>query len=74
MIKKIDELFRLFLQSEYRVTQRAAWPLSYCAIAHPHLMENNYEELLDNLKKPIFMIQLKEIPSVSSIGKYPETK
>jgi hypothetical protein len=45
-------LFRLFLNGEYRVTQRAAWPLSYCAIAHPHFMENNHEQLLANLKKP----------------------
>lgn len=49
--KKFNELFQLFLHGEYRVTQRAAWPLSYCAIAHPHLMENNYSALLNNLKK-----------------------
>ena len=49
--KKFNELFLLFLNGEYRVTQRAAWPLSYCAIAHPHLMEHNYKKLLDNLKK-----------------------
>ena len=42
----------MFLSGEYRVTQRAAWPLSYCVIAHPHFMEHNYEELLGNLKKP----------------------
>ena len=50
--KKFNELFHLFLHSEYRITQRAAWPLSYCVIAHPHFMEHNYEELLGNLKKP----------------------
>ena len=50
--RKFNELFRLFLHGEYRITQRAAWPLSYCTIAHPHLMEHNYEALIDNLKKP----------------------
>jgi hypothetical protein len=50
--KKFNELFHLFLHSEYRTTQRAAWPLSYCAIAHPHFMEHHYEELLENLKTP----------------------
>jgi hypothetical protein len=50
--KKFNELFHLFLFGEYRVTQRAAWPLSYCVIAHPDFMEHNYEELLGNLKKP----------------------
>ena len=33
--KRFDGLFNLFLNDEYRVTQRAAWPLSYCVIAHP---------------------------------------
>jgi hypothetical protein len=50
--KKFNELFDLFLHGEYRVTQRAAWPVSYCVIAHPHFMEHKYEELLANLKKP----------------------
>ena len=50
--KRFDELFQLFLNGGYRVTQRAAWPLSYCAIAHPALMENNFKKLAGNLKKP----------------------
>ena len=50
--ERFNELFHLFLNGEYRITQRAAWPLSYCAIAHPELMKNNFEKLLNNLKKP----------------------
>jgi hypothetical protein len=50
--KKFNELFQLFLHGEYRITQRAAWSLSYCVIAHPQFMEDNYEALLANLKKP----------------------
>ncbi len=57
--KKFNELFQLFLHGEYRVTQRAAWPLSYCAIAHPSLMENNYAALLNNLKKPTLHDSIK---------------
>ena len=49
---KFNELFHLFLHSAYRVTQRAAWPVSYCVIAHPHFMEHNYEALLANIRKP----------------------
>lgn len=37
-IKKFDQLFSLFLNDECRVTERAAWPLSYCVIAHPSFM------------------------------------
>ncbi|MEP6627899.1 MAG: hypothetical protein ABJA32_07945 [Ginsengibacter sp.] len=51
-IKKFNELFELFLQSEYRITQRAAWPMSHCAIAHPEFMQNNFDKLVQNLKKP----------------------
>ncbi len=50
--ERFNELFHLFLNGEYRVTQRAAWPLSYCAIAHPELMKSNFKKLLNNLKKP----------------------
>lgn len=50
--KRFDELFKLFLNGEYRVTQRAAWPLSYSAIAHPNLINKNLAVLLNNLKKP----------------------
>ncbi len=50
--EKFNQLFKLFLHSEYRVNQRAAWPLSYCVIAHPCLIEDHYEELLENLKRP----------------------
>lgn len=49
--KRFNQLFYLFLNDEYRVSQRAAWALSYAAIAHPHLMRNNYDKLLINLKK-----------------------
>lgn len=50
--KRFDQLFNLFLNDEYRVTQRAAWPLSYCAILHPSLIKNNFDKLINNLNKP----------------------
>lgn len=50
--KKFDELFNLFLNDEYRVTQRAGWPLSYSAIEHPEFMKKNFSALISNLKKP----------------------
>ena len=50
--KRFDELFELFLNAEYRVTQRAAWPLSYSVIAHPEFINKNFSKLINNLKKP----------------------
>lgn len=40
--KKFAELVNVFLEGPYRVTQRMAWPLSYCieqntTLIHPHL-------------------------------------
>lgn len=51
-LKRFNELFHLFLEDENRVTQRSAWPMSYCVIAHPDLMKNNFGRLIDNLNKP----------------------
>ena len=50
--KRFDELFKLFLNDEYRVVQRAAWPLSYCVINHPELIRKHFSKLVKNLGKP----------------------
>lgn len=49
--KRFDELFNLFLNAEYRITQRAAWPLSYCVISHPDLISPHFSKLVKNLHK-----------------------
>jgi hypothetical protein len=35
---RFRELMHLFVRGEYRITQRAAWPLSYCVQAYPKLI------------------------------------
>jgi hypothetical protein len=50
--QRFDELFQLFLSNEYRVVQRAAWPVSYCVQAHPRLIRKHLKELIKNLGKP----------------------
>jgi hypothetical protein len=50
--ERFDHLFEIFLNDEYRVVQRAAWPLSYIAIAHPQFIQRHFSELLRNLEKP----------------------
>ena len=49
---RFDELFKLFSSDEYRVVQRAAWPLIYAAIAHPRLIQKHLTSLIRNLRKP----------------------
>ena len=50
--KNFDELFFLFLNDEYRVVQRAAWPVSFAVIAHPELIRKHWSNLIKNLQKP----------------------
>ncbi len=50
--QRFDELFSLFLNDDYRVVQRAAWPVSYCVMAHPSLINKHWKRFINNLKKP----------------------
>lgn len=51
--QRFDELFSLFLHDEeYRVVQRASWPLSNAAEAHPSFITPHFSGLLSNLEKP----------------------
>ncbi|MBL0182828.1 MAG: hypothetical protein IPP96_11265 [Chitinophagaceae bacterium] len=49
--ERFDQLFGLFLNDEYRVVQRAAWPVSYCVIAHPIFINKHWKQFINNLKK-----------------------
>ena len=50
--QRFDQLFDLFLNDEYRVVQRAAWPLSYAVTGHPKFIHKHFSKLLRNLQKP----------------------
>lgn len=51
--KRFDALFSLFMyDEEYRVVQRAAWPVSYCVEAHSALIHKHYENLVKKLREP----------------------
>lgn len=49
--KKFAELMSIFFKGEYRVTQRAAWPMSYCVRYHPELIKPYFYRLLKMLDK-----------------------
>lgn len=46
------ELVTAFLKGPYRVTQRAAWPLSCCVEMHPELIGPHLKKIITNLKTP----------------------
>jgi len=50
--QRFDELVKLFLNDEYRVVQRAAWPLSEIVMKHPLLCQKHLGKIIANLNKP----------------------
>ena len=48
---RFAELMRIFFKGEYRMTQRAAWPMSYVVRLHPEMITPYFKRLLDNLDK-----------------------
>ncbi len=50
--KRFDALYALFEKGEYRVTQRAAWPLSFSVAEHPKLISKHIGSLLRYMRQP----------------------
>lgn len=50
--KRFDCLLKLFLANEYRVTQRAAWPIGYIGEKQPEIIKNHLDQLVSNLRQP----------------------
>lgn len=71
--KRFDMLMDIFFNDEYRIVQRAAWPLSYSVAVHPELVKKHLKKIILNLKKPgihnavkrntIRLLQAVEIPA-----------
>ena len=49
--KRFAELMKVFFAGDYRLTQRAAWPMNYCAELHPKLILPYLPKLLDCLER-----------------------
>ncbi len=49
---RFKELLALFMKGDYRLAQRAGWPLSYVCIAEPALVKPYYGQLLQKLNEP----------------------
>lgn len=48
--ERFDDLFQLFISDEYRVVQRAAWPVSFCVEAYPDFIKKHFAILLKHMK------------------------
>jgi hypothetical protein len=49
---RFSELVQVFTTRADRVSQRAAWPLSYCAELHPELLKPHLKNVIQNLNRP----------------------
>src|SRR5258705_5320496 len=49
---RFSQLVNLFLSGPYRITQRAAWPLSCCVENNPKLIEPHLKKILNYTLKP----------------------
>lgn len=56
---RFNSLIKIFLEGPYRVTQRAAWPLSYCVAAHPQLIKPHLKSVLKMLEKKDVHVAVK---------------
>ena len=69
---RFAELMKIFFAGEYRLTQRAAWSLNYCAERHPELIQPYLPKLLNCLNQDdvhdavklniVRLLQFVEIP------------
>ena len=49
---RFDQLFKLFLDKDRVITQRAGWPMSYVVEKHPALIQKHLRALMKNLRQP----------------------
>lgn len=57
--KRFGELVKVYIAGPYRVTQRAAWPLSCCIEDHPTLIEPHLKKILDFVTMPDAPVAVK---------------
>ncbi len=69
---RFGELVKLFFKREYRLTQHAAWPMSYCIQNQPELIKPYFKKFVDQLsdhqahpaakRNIVRLLQFVEIP------------
>lgn len=58
---RFAELMKIFFAGEYRLTQRAAWPMNYCAEQHSQLIQPYLPKLLKCLDRDDMHFALRGI-------------
>ncbi len=50
--QRFRELMQCFMGDSYRVSQRAAWAVSYCAEHHPELVKPYFRRMIEQIERP----------------------
>ncbi len=64
---KFKKLMELFFNDTYRVTQRAAWPMSICAEQNPALIEPYLKKMIINLKEANMAVKRNTVRALQFI-------
>ncbi len=51
-VHRFQQLMKLFLKGEYRVTQRSAWIVNSCAERYPHLLRPYLKQMIARMEEP----------------------
>ena len=71
--KRFRLLMEAFLSNEYRITQRAGWPLSEIAVTHPSMIGPYFAQLVKLLKQPdVHNAVLRNITRVFQVVSIPK--
>ena len=50
---RFEELMELYFDENNRISQRASWPVGYCAVAHPELIYPYLKKMVAQLELPV---------------------
>lgn len=70
--KRFARLATLFLEGEYRITQRAAWVISHCADSYPNLIIPHLGDFLGLAENPPHVAVKRNVLRVMTLIKIPE--
>lgn len=70
--KRFDELMRLFLFDDYRVSQRASWAVLHCIQKNPAFAKKYLPLMLDNLKNPVHDAVVRNTVRILDLTDIPE--
>ncbi len=64
---KFKQLMKLFFDPTYRVTQRAAWPMSMCVEKNPKLILPYLSKMIDNLDRQTVAVKRNSVRALQFI-------